>query len=117
MEFPKMHFPKFPKISASDFAGGSASMTTSEFHCVNGVCDGKVSDAQYTNAQTHLDTSCALSLSPHPHLFLSIAMILLTEHAFFHPHPGCQGIVAHAHTQGCYHQIRMYINSRCGGQN
>jgi len=41
MEFPKMHFPKFPKISASDFAGGSASMTTSEYHCVNGVCDGK----------------------------------------------------------------------------
>lgn len=41
MAMPRMHFPKFPKMSAKDFAGGSASMTTSEFHCVNGVCDGK----------------------------------------------------------------------------
>ena len=38
MGFPKMHFPKF---TAKDFAGGSASMQTAEFHCVNGVCDGK----------------------------------------------------------------------------
>jgi hypothetical protein len=41
MGFPKMNFPKFPKMTAADFAGGSASMQTSEFHCVNGVCDGK----------------------------------------------------------------------------
>lgn len=41
MGFPRMHFPKFPKLSATDFAGGSARMETSEFHCVNEVCSGK----------------------------------------------------------------------------
>jgi hypothetical protein len=25
MGFPKMHFPKFPKLTAKDFAGGSVS--------------------------------------------------------------------------------------------
>jgi len=105
MEFPNMRILKFPKISASDFAGGLASMTTSEFHCVNGVCDGKVSDTQHTNARMHLDTSCALSLSPHPTSFLN-SNDPTNGARFLHPHPGCQGIVAHAHTQGGYHQIR-----------
>ena len=41
MHFPSMHFPKFPKLSAKDFAGGKATMSSTEFHCVNGVCDGK----------------------------------------------------------------------------
>ncbi|EKX51011.1 hypothetical protein GUITHDRAFT_151131 [Guillardia theta CCMP2712] len=45
-KFPSMHFPKFPamhfpKFSAKDFAGGQATMSTTEFHCVNGTCDGK----------------------------------------------------------------------------
>jgi hypothetical protein len=42
MHFPSMHFPKFPKLSAKDFTGGKATMSSTEFHCVNGVCDGKV---------------------------------------------------------------------------
>eukprot|EP00286_Rhodomonas_abbreviata_P015104 CAMPEP_0181318386 /NCGR_PEP_ID=MMETSP1101-20121128/16977_1 /TAXON_ID=46948 /ORGANISM="Rhodomonas abbreviata, Strain Caron Lab Isolate" /LENGTH=86 /DNA_ID=CAMNT_0023425849 /DNA_START=202 /DNA_END=462 /DNA_ORIENTATION=+ len=41
MHFPAMHFPKFPKFSAKDFAGGQASMSTTEFHCVNGTCNGE----------------------------------------------------------------------------
>eukprot|EP00293_Proteomonas_sulcata_P008766 CAMPEP_0184297362 /NCGR_PEP_ID=MMETSP1049-20130417/8289_1 /TAXON_ID=77928 /ORGANISM="Proteomonas sulcata, Strain CCMP704" /LENGTH=64 /DNA_ID=CAMNT_0026607063 /DNA_START=626 /DNA_END=820 /DNA_ORIENTATION=+ len=50
MDFPSMHMPKmhFPKIKASDFAGGKASMSTSEFHCVNGVCDGKSVTGNFT---------------------------------------------------------------------
>ena len=42
-KFPSFHFPKFPKLSlnrSADF--GKASMSTTEFHCVNGTCDGKV---------------------------------------------------------------------------
>ena len=42
MHFPAIHFPKFPKIASKDFAGGQATMSTTEFHCVNGTCDGKV---------------------------------------------------------------------------
>lgn len=44
MHMPAMHFPKmhFPKFHAKDFAGGQASMTSTEFHCVNGTCDGQV---------------------------------------------------------------------------
>eukprot|EP00281_Chroomonas_sp_CCMP1168_P028859 CAMPEP_0206245192 /NCGR_PEP_ID=MMETSP0047_2-20121206/18562_1 /ASSEMBLY_ACC=CAM_ASM_000192 /TAXON_ID=195065 /ORGANISM="Chroomonas mesostigmatica_cf, Strain CCMP1168" /LENGTH=70 /DNA_ID=CAMNT_0053670467 /DNA_START=58 /DNA_END=270 /DNA_ORIENTATION=+ len=38
MSFPKMHFPKF---NAKDFAGGTASMSTTEFTCNNGKCKGK----------------------------------------------------------------------------
>ena len=46
IHFPSMRMPSFPKLSAKDFqkdfAGGQATMTTSTYHCVNGVCDGKV---------------------------------------------------------------------------
>jgi hypothetical protein len=42
MHFPSIHFPKFPKLSSKDFSGGKATMSTTEFHCVNGTCDGKV---------------------------------------------------------------------------
>ena len=42
MHFPRMDFPKFPKFSAKDFSGGRATMSTTKFHCVNGVCNGQV---------------------------------------------------------------------------
>jgi hypothetical protein len=43
MHFPRMHFPKISsKDFSKDFAGGQATMTTTKFHCINGVCDGQV---------------------------------------------------------------------------
>ena len=39
---PDFDFPKFPDFSAKDFSGGRATMSTTEFRCVNGTCDGKV---------------------------------------------------------------------------